>query len=228
MDDSGAILCQISQLKDMLDKVNEEIEANIQITREIESEIVKCTETEVALLARQSELMKTAYTLQFEISGLMAATADSATSYKSLEEELHCLERKRDEILTRMNSKREGFLRSCLDFQNSIGKKGNDEVAALLVEKELLENEVHSLNIRNTVLQNSTAAFVEEVLEDLHNSIYVAERSVHMKKMMMQRDSESMGGVKKKVLSKSVGVYFKEQKEWFEYFVKVLLELPQD
>nr|GMD36049.1 CAP-Gly domain-containing linker protein 1-like [Ipomoea batatas] len=106
MDDSGAILCQISQLKDMLDKVNEEIEANIQITREIESEIVKCTETEVALLARQSELMKTAYTLQFEISGLMAATADSATSYKSLEEELHCLERKRDEILTRMNSKR--------------------------------------------------------------------------------------------------------------------------
>lgn len=100
MDDSGAILCQISQLKDMLDKVplyinicmheciynvrefgwicrfqvNEEIEANIQITREIESEIVKCTETEVALLARQSELMKTAYTLQFEISGLMAAT----------------------------------------------------------------------------------------------------------------------------------------------------------
>nr|GMD37969.1 hypothetical protein Iba_chr09eCG14460 [Ipomoea batatas] len=56
----------------------------------------------------------------------------------------------------------------------------------------------------------------------------VAERSVHMKKMMMQRDSESMGGVKKKVLSKSVGVYFKEQKEWFEYFVKVLLELPQD
>lgn len=67
---------------------------------------------------------------------------------------------------------REEFLRSCLDFQNNIGEKDNDEVTALLVEKELLENEVHSLNNRNTALQNSTAAFVEEVLEDLHNSIY--------------------------------------------------------
>nr|GMD39389.1 probable glutamyl endopeptidase, chloroplastic isoform X2 [Ipomoea batatas] len=37
-----------------------------------------------------------------------------------------------------------------------------------------------------------------------------------MKKMMMQRDSESMGGVKKKVLSKSVGVYFKEQKAYIK------------
>ncbi|XP_031092651.1 uncharacterized protein LOC115997271 isoform X1 [Ipomoea triloba] len=201
MDDSGAILCQISQLKDMLDKVNEEIEANIQITREIESEIVKCTETEVALLARQSELMKTAYTLQFEISGLMAATADSATSCKSLEEELHCLERKRDEILTRMNNKREGFLRSCLDFQNNIGKKGNDEVAALLVEKELLENEVHSLNNRNTVLQNSTAAFVEEVLEDLHNSIYALDIDIRIRNIENEKLMKDIDELKKTLLS---------------------------
>lgn len=71
MHDSGAILCQISALKDMLDKVNEEIEANIQTTREIESEIVKCDEIETALKARESELMKLLYLSQFELSGLM-------------------------------------------------------------------------------------------------------------------------------------------------------------
>nr|KAJ0184895.1 hypothetical protein LSAT_V11C900484100 [Lactuca sativa] len=58
-DDSGAILCQLSALKDMLDQVNDEIEANFQITREIESEIVKCSEFERALASSESELMKT-------------------------------------------------------------------------------------------------------------------------------------------------------------------------
>ncbi|VFQ67099.1 unnamed protein product [Cuscuta campestris] len=79
MDDSGAFLCEISLLKDMLDKVNEEIEANIQITREIESEIVKCDESEASLLARESELMKTAYMQQFEINGLKSVTDVSYT-----------------------------------------------------------------------------------------------------------------------------------------------------
>ncbi|GMQ11216.1 hypothetical protein CsSME_00053936 [Camellia sinensis var. sinensis] len=74
MEDSGAILCQISSLKDMLDQVNEEIEAGIQITREIESEIVKCSEVESALAVRESELMKMVYMLDFEISGLIAVT----------------------------------------------------------------------------------------------------------------------------------------------------------
>ncbi|KAK3017791.1 hypothetical protein RJ639_003421 [Escallonia herrerae] len=71
MDDSGAILCQISSLKDMLDQVNEEIEESFQITREIESEIVKCSEIDSALAAKESKLMKTAYLLHFEINGLM-------------------------------------------------------------------------------------------------------------------------------------------------------------
>ncbi|KAK9278151.1 hypothetical protein L1049_027710 [Liquidambar formosana] len=61
MDDSGAILCQISSLKDMLDEVNEEIDASFQVTREIESEIVKCSEIESNLAARESELTKVAY-----------------------------------------------------------------------------------------------------------------------------------------------------------------------
>ncbi|KAJ6411453.1 hypothetical protein OIU84_008098 [Salix udensis] len=77
MDDSGAILCQISSLKDMLDQVNEEIEANIRITREIESEIVKCTEFEAALAARESDLTKTFYFSQFEINGLLSVACNS-------------------------------------------------------------------------------------------------------------------------------------------------------
>lgn len=56
MEDSGAILAHISSLKEMLDQVNEEIEANIQITREIESGIVKCEENEADLASRETEV----------------------------------------------------------------------------------------------------------------------------------------------------------------------------
>lgn len=50
-------------------QVNDEIEANIQITREIESEIVKCSEIETALALRESDLTKTLYVSHFEING---------------------------------------------------------------------------------------------------------------------------------------------------------------
>lgn len=40
----------------------------------------------------------------------------------------------------------------------------------LLSEKELLENENHLLDKNNNALKNSMSAFVEEILEDLHNS----------------------------------------------------------
>lgn len=49
--------------------MNDEIEANIQITREIESEIVKCSEIETALALRESDLTKTLYVSHFEING---------------------------------------------------------------------------------------------------------------------------------------------------------------
>ena len=55
-------------------QVNEEIEANIQITREIESEILKCSESEEALAARESDLTKTLYVSQFEINTLLVLT----------------------------------------------------------------------------------------------------------------------------------------------------------
>ncbi|XP_057480748.1 uncharacterized protein LOC130767767 [Actinidia eriantha] len=170
MDDSGAILCQISSLKDMLDQVNEEIEASIQVTREIESEIVKCSEAESALSIRESELAKMVYMLDFEISGLISVTADSRTSANHLEEDLRCLRMKCDEIVKRVINMRDGFTTSCLDFQRNIDKGQNDVLRDLLLEKEFLENELHLLSKKNNTLQNSMLAFVEEILEDLRGS----------------------------------------------------------
>ncbi|KAF8005807.1 hypothetical protein BT93_K0172 [Corymbia citriodora subsp. variegata] len=106
MEDSSAILCQISCLKDMLDQVNEEIELSIQITREMESEIVKCSEAEAALAAREAELTKLLYASQFELIGLATVTAESRKSVTSTEQELHSLRNKRDGIQERMIRKR--------------------------------------------------------------------------------------------------------------------------
>ncbi|KAH7528790.1 hypothetical protein FEM48_Zijuj05G0109700 [Ziziphus jujuba var. spinosa] len=178
MEGSGAILCQISSLKEMLDQVNEEMEANIQITREIESEIVKCSEFEKALAVRESELTKTLYISQFEIIGLLSVTDGSRKSVKVLEEELCNLRRKRDETLTRINEKREEFITLCLEFEKEIDKGNDDELRALLSEKEFLEDEILLLEKKNNTLKNSMLAFVEEILEDLHtcNSVLSVEQ----------------------------------------------------
>ncbi|KAI3785617.1 hypothetical protein L1987_44741 [Smallanthus sonchifolius] len=172
MDDSGAILCQLSALKDMLDQVNEEIEANFQITRDIESEIVKCSEFERTLAVRESELMKTMYMLQFEIRGLMAMNDESRTRRECLQKELSCMKMKQDEILKRMNNKREAFITLCLEFQKGIGEEGDGKLERLLAEKEYLENEVHLLKRKISSLQNSMSEFIQEILEgiDAYNS----------------------------------------------------------
>ncbi|XP_012093049.1 uncharacterized protein LOC105650717 [Jatropha curcas] len=170
MDESGAILCYISSLKDMLDQVNEEIEANIQITREIESEIVKCTELESTFFARESELTKTLYVSQFEINGLVSVTNEARKSVKLLEEELCSLRTKREEMLKGMNNKREQFSMLCLEFQRDIDKGENNELVKLLSEKELFENEISLMDQKNDALKNSMLAFVEEVLQDLQDS----------------------------------------------------------
>ncbi|KAG5221792.1 CAP-gly domain linker [Salix suchowensis] len=166
MDDSGAILCQISSLKDMLDQVNEEIEANIRITREIESEIVKCTEFEAALAARESDLTKTFYFSQFEINGLLSVAYESKKSVKLLEEEVCGLRKKKMEMPESMDDKREQFVMQCLEFQRDIDK-GENEVVNLLSEKEFLENEFHLLDERNNALKNFMWAFMDETVQDL-------------------------------------------------------------
>jgi hypothetical protein len=43
-------------------------------------------------------------------------------------------------------------------------------VRTLLSEKYSLENEIKLLDEKNSVLKNSVLAFVEEILEDLHDS----------------------------------------------------------
>ncbi|KAJ6875115.1 hypothetical protein NC652_034744 [Populus alba x Populus x berolinensis] len=166
MDDSGAILCQITSLKDMLDQVNEEIEANIQITREIESEIVKCTEFEADLAARESDLTKTLYFSQFEINGLLSVAYESKKPVKFLEEEICGLRKRKMEMLESMDDKREQFVMQCLEFQRDIDK-GENEVVNLLSEKEFLENEIHLLDEKNNALKNLMLAFTDEIVQDL-------------------------------------------------------------
>jgi len=101
MEDSGTMLAHISSLKEMLDQVgmnlclsslfflhsllicvgekqvNEEIEANIEITREIESSIVKCEEIEADLATREADLIKTSALLQFDTVGYVTVAGIS-------------------------------------------------------------------------------------------------------------------------------------------------------
>uniref|UniRef100_A0A1J3J8I0 Uncharacterized protein n=1 Tax=Noccaea caerulescens TaxID=107243 RepID=A0A1J3J8I0_NOCCA len=106
MDDSGAILCQISIYKDMLDQVNSEIEAHIKVTREIESEMVKCSEIESNLSAKESELTRSLLASQFEIRGLISVATDSRNSVKLLEDEISRLRSEHCELLQRLTQKR--------------------------------------------------------------------------------------------------------------------------
>ncbi|MED6112634.1 hypothetical protein PIB30_063354, partial [Stylosanthes scabra] len=170
MEDTATILAHISSLKEMLDQVNEEIEANIQVTREIESSIVKCEEIEIDLENKEADLIKTSGMLQFETVGYVTVSADLRASVSSLEKELGSLKMKRDQIVNRMDEKREMFTKLCLDFQRDIDTGENCKARTLLSEKISLENEIQLLDKKNDVLKNSVLAFVEEILGDLHSS----------------------------------------------------------
>ncbi|RDX77906.1 hypothetical protein CR513_41892, partial [Mucuna pruriens] len=181
MEDSGAILVHISSLKEMLDRVNEEIEASIQVTREIESSIVKCEEIDGDFVTREAELIRTNAILQFDTVGYVTVAgmyynffysfiADFRASVSTLEKELCCLKMKRDEIVNKMDEKRENFTSLCLEFQREIDKREDCELRTLLSEKDSLENEIQLLDKKNNVLKNSVLAFMEEILEDLHSS----------------------------------------------------------
>ncbi|KAG7650197.1 hypothetical protein AtNW77_Chr1g0060951 [Arabidopsis thaliana] len=164
MEDSGAILCQISIFKDMLDQVNREIEANIQVTREIESQIGACSEIESSLSLKEAELTRSFLASQFEISGLISVTADSRNSLKLLEDEICCLRSEHSELITRLTEKREGFVKMCFGFQREIE---DSEFRSLLAEKERLENEVRMLEEKNMDVKNSILAYMEDEMMNL-------------------------------------------------------------
>ncbi|XP_057517184.1 microtubule organizer protein 1-like [Amaranthus tricolor] len=170
MDDTGAILLQISTLKDMLDKVNDEIEANIQITREIESEIVKIEEIETSLAARESELLKLVYLSQYELSGLVAVTVNSRKSVAALAKETNQQRRERDDMLEKLNKKREVFSKACIEFQKSIEGENCNELRTLLSNKESLEDDIHKLDQKDAYFPCSVSALHKEILEDLLSS----------------------------------------------------------
>ncbi|XP_028181555.1 uncharacterized protein LOC114368521 [Glycine soja] len=96
--------------------------------------------------------------------------ADFRDSVSTLEKELCCLKVKRDEIVSKVDEKRENFTTLCLEFQREIDKREDCEVRVLLSEKHSLENEIQLLDKKNNVLKNSVLAFVEEILENLHSS----------------------------------------------------------
>ncbi|KAK9926243.1 hypothetical protein M0R45_023484 [Rubus argutus] len=195
MEDSGAILCQISSLKDMLDQVNEEIEANIQITRQIESEIVKCSEFESALAAKESDLTKTLYVSHFELIGLVTVTNDLRNSAAILEKELDGIRLKRDDTLERFHENRERFMALCLEFQKDIDKGNDNVLRALLSEKECLQNEMHILGEKNNALKNSMMAFIEGILEDLNSgnsALQVEIRKGNQENAKLLKDIDNM------------------------------------
>ncbi|KAJ0984469.1 hypothetical protein J5N97_002825 [Dioscorea zingiberensis] len=169
MDDSGAILCQISAYKDKLDEVNEEIEQNIQKTREIESEIVKCAEVEKDSVNKESELLKMLSMGDFELNGLVQVAATARNSLEALECDLRFLKTNMDEILKRISQKRDLFLLFSSHFQAKT-LSSTEELTCLLSEKEALENEKETLNMKINALQNSTKECLEEILEEIQIS----------------------------------------------------------
>ncbi|CAH8256249.1 unnamed protein product [Arabidopsis lyrata] len=164
MEDSGAILCQISIFKDMLDQVNREIEANIQVSREIESEIGACSDMGSTLSVKEAELTRSFLASQFEISGLISVTADSRNSLKLLEDEIHRLRSDHSELITRLTEKRAGFVNMCFRFQKEIE---DSESRNLLSEREFLENEVWIMEMKNIDVKNSILAYMEDEMMNL-------------------------------------------------------------
>uniref|UniRef100_A0A803Q0M1 Uncharacterized protein n=1 Tax=Cannabis sativa TaxID=3483 RepID=A0A803Q0M1_CANSA len=199
MEDSSSMLSHISILKDMLDQVNQEVEDNIQITREIESEIVKCSESEKAMAARESDLTKTLYVSQFQITSLNALAHSSRNSLESLEKQLSSLRMKRDNTLQRISDKQDEFVKKCIEFQSYVGK--NDDLRTLLSEKEFIENEVCRLDKKNSMLKNSMQAFVEEILEDLHNCNCVLQAEIEKGNQENQKLVKEIDNLKTTLLS---------------------------
>ncbi|XP_077245735.1 uncharacterized protein LOC143885442 isoform X2 [Tasmannia lanceolata] len=201
MEDSGAILCQISGFKDMVDQVNEEIEANIQRTREIESEIVKCSEIEKDFLVRESELTKMFSIKEFEMNGLIQVAAAASTSLELMKQELSSLKMTWEETLKRITNNRERFIILCRSFQRDIVKGENEELQTLLIEKEVLEKEILNLNLKISALRSSSSAFIEYILGELHSSNFVLQVEIQRGNMEKEKILKDIDDLKNSLLA---------------------------
>ncbi|KAL5654898.1 hypothetical protein ACJX0J_034217, partial [Zea mays] len=90
--------------------VNEEIEQNIQKTREIESEIVQHSETEKHYLNKESELTKEVSVTEFELNGLIQVAASESDLLKVAEGNLEFQKVAHDVIRKRVSDKMEKFI----------------------------------------------------------------------------------------------------------------------
>ncbi|RLN27925.1 uncharacterized protein C2845_PM05G20650 [Panicum miliaceum] len=162
-EDSCAILRHISSLKDMLDKVNEEIEQNIQRTREIESEIVKHSETEKDYPDKESALLKEVSVAEFELNGLIQVAAAERdllkVTQRNLEFQKVALNRKR-------LSDKMGFINESKGFQANMLKGSNDDLVTLLKEKGLLDDESGNLKIKINTIHSSSKEYIAEILDE--------------------------------------------------------------
>ncbi|KMZ70374.1 hypothetical protein ZOSMA_1G03570 [Zostera marina] len=170
MEDSAAILCQISSYKDELDLVNEEIEASIQKTREIESEIVRCSELEKKNQIIESELTKIVSLEEFKLIGLNQVTASMRKSVEVIEDETRVLKLDSDNLRKEIAQKREEFIAACMNFQSYITEGiHKEEVTTLLAENNSLEKDKFNLDIKIKTLKSFSSEFIEEILGELCN-----------------------------------------------------------
>ncbi|KAJ4731493.1 CAP-gly domain linker [Rhynchospora pubera] len=174
MEGSSAILLQISSLKDMLDQVNEEIEQNIQQTREIDSEIVKHSHVQKELLARECQLTKLVSLSEFELSGLLQLSGTEAASLELLETKIKLLKPNLVEIKRRSSDKMDKFTDECAQFQATV-IEDSKEMASLVEEKEALEKEMLNLELKINMLQNSTTDYIAEILDEILRACSVLE-----------------------------------------------------
>ncbi|GJM94987.1 hypothetical protein PR202_ga11675 [Eleusine coracana subsp. coracana] len=167
-EDSGAILRHISSLKDMLDKVNEEIEQNIQKTREIESEIVKHSETEKLYLDKESELMKEVSIAEFELNGLIQVAVAERDIFKVTEGNLKLRKVSLSGVTKRFSDKMEKFINESKGFQANMLGGSSEDLVLLLKEKHSLEDESENLKMKIDTIHSSSKEYIAEILDEVN------------------------------------------------------------
>ncbi|KAG8067644.1 hypothetical protein GUJ93_ZPchr0005g15457 [Zizania palustris] len=180
-EDSGSILRHISSLKDMLDKVNEEIEQNIQKTREIESEIVKQSETEKDCLFKESELMKGVSVAEFELNGIIQVAAGETDSLKEMEGNLEFQKATLNGIRKIFSNKMEKFIDESKGFQVNMLADFNKDLVLLLKERDSLEDESENLKMKINAIESSSCEYIADILEEVNMENSVLESELQCK-----------------------------------------------